>query len=130
MIQLNVLSGKTAGRTLAVRRFPFRIGRAEGNHLVLEDAGVWAEHLCLEFDRTAGIRVRPGSEALLTINHQPAEDGQRLRNGDLLSLGGVKLQFSLAAPVQRGLRLREWLVWLGLAGVLALQFFLLTRLPH
>ena len=130
MIQLNVLSGKSAGRLLAVRRFPFHIGRAAGNQLVLDDAGVWAEHVSLEFDRTAGILLKHGRDALTTVNAQPAEDGSRLRNGDVISLGAVKIQFSLSAPVQRGLQARENFVWALLAILLATQLVLLCHLPH
>jgi hypothetical protein len=34
-----------------------------------------------------------------------------LRNGDVISFGSIKIQFWLSAPVQRGLRFREWSVW-------------------
>ncbi len=45
MIQLRILSGTMAGSLKTVRRFPFRIGRAEDNELVLPEAGVWEKHL-------------------------------------------------------------------------------------
>ena len=45
MVQLNILSGKKAGTRTVARHFPFRIGRAAGNELQLEDDGVWDQHL-------------------------------------------------------------------------------------
>ena len=130
MVQLNVLSGKSAGRSWAVRRFPFLIGRAEGNHLILDDAGVWPEHLSLTSDPVTGIQVHPGSSALLTVNAQSVDRAWLLRNGDVIALGAVKVQFSLSAPLQRGLRVRETLVWGLLLFLLALQVLLFCRLPH
>ena len=57
MIQLRVLSGKMAGETIFVRRFPFRIGRAPHNELRLDDDGVWDEHLNLAFQKKAGFTL-------------------------------------------------------------------------
>ena len=48
MIQLNVLSGKTAGSQTVARRFPFRIGRAAQNDLLLDDDGV-SHHFLLKW---------------------------------------------------------------------------------
>jgi len=130
MFQLNVLSGTAAGRSIAIRRFPFAVGRAAANHLVLEEAGVWDRHLTLEFSKGVGIQIGLQPGAGLEVNRQPAVSGQCLRNGDVISLGAVKLQFWLATAAQRSLRLRERLVWLLLAIVLAGELGLLCRLPH
>ncbi len=127
MIQLKILSGQTAGDTLVVRRFPFRIGRAPENDLRLEAPGVWDQHLTLEFDPSAGFRLHAAPDACATINAEP-EQSARLRNGDVIAFGSAKIQFWLAAPLQRGLRLREFSVWLLLAGITAFQFFLIYRL--
>ena len=48
-----------------------------------------------------------------------------LRNGDIIIIGSVKLQFWLAAARQRGLRLREGFVWALLIFVTISQFALL-----
>jgi predicted component of type VI protein secretion system len=110
MIQLNVLSGRRAGCQMVVRRFPFRVGRAAGNDLELDDDGVWNEHIELAFQRNAGFTVSPASDALMAVNGQPMQS-VRLNNGDVISFGSVKMQFWLAAVAQRGLRLRELFVW-------------------
>ena len=126
MIQLRILSGQTAGDTLVVRRFPFRIGRAAENDLQLEAAGVWNQHLTLDFQKAEGFLLRTAPEAFAAINEQP-QTSARLRNGDIISFGSAKIQFWLAAPRQRGLQLRELSIWLLLAAVTAFQFVLIYR---
>jgi hypothetical protein len=60
----------------------------------------------------------------LVINGAPAR-AARLRNGDLLELGGLKLRFWLAPAPLRSLRMREWLTWGLLAVLTGLQIALL-----
>ena len=127
MIQLRILSGQTAGETQIVRRFPFRIGRAPENDLRLEAAGVWDNHLTLEFQKAEGFVLRTAPETFVAINDEQKQSA-RLRNGDIISFGSAKIQFWLAAPRQRGLRLRELSVWLLIAAITAAQFVLLYRL--
>ena len=127
MIQLRLLSGQTAGETQIVRRFPFRIGRAPENDLRLETAGVWDQHLTLEFQKSEGFILRTAPEAFAAVNEHPLTSG-RLRNGDIVSFGSAKIQFWLAAPFQRGLHLRELSVWLLIAAITAAQFILIYRL--
>ncbi|HUZ08426.1 MAG TPA: FHA domain-containing protein [Candidatus Paceibacterota bacterium] len=110
MIQLNILSGKTAGAQLAARRFPFRIGRAAGNDLQLEDDGVWERHLVLEFQKGEGFKLVTSANALATVNGEPVLE-KILHNGDIVTIGSARLQFWLAAAQQRGLRLRENFGW-------------------
>jgi pSer/pThr/pTyr-binding forkhead associated (FHA) protein len=127
MIQLRILSGQTAGDTQVVRRFPFRIGRAPENDLRLEAAGVWDNHLTLEFQKSEGFVLHTAPDAFAAINEEQKQSA-RLRNGDIVSFGSAKIQFWLAAPRQRGLRLRELSVWLLVAAITALQFVLIYRL--
>jgi len=127
MIQLNILSGQTAGDTLVVRRFPFRIGRTAENDLQLEVPGVWDRHFTLEFQKAEGFRLQTAPDAFVAVNEE-RQQSARLRNGDIISFGSAKIQFWLAAPLQRGLRLREFSVWFLIAAITALQFFLIYRL--
>jgi len=125
MIQLRILSGKTAGSQTVVRHFPFRIGRAPQNDLHFEDAGVWDSHLTLELQRShQRFTLAVAPNAVATINNQPIQTAP-LRNGDVISFGSVKMQFWLDAVKQRGLRFREWFVWILLAAVTAGQIILL-----
>ena len=127
MIQLNILSGKKAGAQSAVRHFPFRIGRAEGNDLKLEDDGVWDRHLVLEFQKKEGFKLATSANALVTVNGEPVQE-KILRNGDIITVGSAKLQFWLAAAQQRGLRARENFFWALLAFITLGQFILIYRL--
>jgi pSer/pThr/pTyr-binding forkhead associated (FHA) protein len=127
MIQLKILSGKKAGGQTAVRRFPFRIGRAPGNDLQLDDDGVWNQHLVLEFQKKENFNLTTAPEALTTVNGTPVQNTV-LRNGDIIALGSARLQFWLAAARQRGLRFREGFVWALLIFVTLGQFILIYRL--
>jgi pSer/pThr/pTyr-binding forkhead associated (FHA) protein len=120
MIQLNILSGKMAGRQWVARHFPVRIGRASGCDLRLEEDGVWDQHADLNFDPDGGFSLKTQASALATVNGEPVQSA-RLRNGDAIHLGSVRLQFWLAATRQRGLQLREWIVWGLVAAVSAVE---------
>lgn len=124
MIQFNILSGKKAGAQVAARHFPFRIGRAADNELSLDDDGIWNQHLTLEFNRKEGFILTVAPDALVTVNNQPLQNTQ-LRNGDIITLGSVKLQFWLAAARQRGLCAREGFFWTLLVIVTLAQFALI-----
>jgi len=110
MIQLNVLSGKKAGSLAVVRRFPFRVGRSPASDLVLDDDGVWDEHLTLELQPSGTFGLSAAPDALVAVNGHSAQSSP-LRNGDTISFGSVKIQFWLAAARQRSLALRELLTW-------------------
>lgn len=127
MIHLHILSGKMAGDTQVVRHFPFRIGRAPGNDLMVDEPGVWDEHLTLEFQKKEGFLLKTAADAFAAVNEEN-KSAARLRNGDVVSFGSAKIRFWLAPPRQRGLRLRELGVWLLIAAVTAFQFFLIYRL--
>ena len=73
MIQFNILSGKKAGAQSAARHFPFRIGRAPGNELQLDDDGIWDQHLTLEFDRRKGFTLATAPNALAAVNGEPVQ---------------------------------------------------------
>jgi pSer/pThr/pTyr-binding forkhead associated (FHA) protein len=124
MIQLSILSGKKAGTQPVARRFPFRIGRASGNELQLEDDGVWDQHLTLEFQPQSGFNLTTAPNALATVNAAPVKNAV-LRNGDTITVGSVKIQFWLAAARQRSLLVRESFVWVLLVFVTIFQFTLL-----
>jgi pSer/pThr/pTyr-binding forkhead associated (FHA) protein len=123
MIQLDILSGKKAGAHPVARHFPFRIGRAAGNELQLEDDGVWDEHLTLEFQKQEGFQLTTSANALATVNGEPVQTTV-LRNGDTITIGSVKIQFWLAAARQGNLLARELSVWTLIAAVTAFELAL------
>lgn len=116
MVQLKILSGKKAGTVWTARRFPVQVGRAAGCELRLEEDGVWDRHLLLHFRRPDGFVLTTESEALAAVNGDSVREAV-LRNGDIIELGALKLQFWLSETRQFGLGLREALVWLGIAAV-------------
>jgi pSer/pThr/pTyr-binding forkhead associated (FHA) protein len=110
MVQLRILSGPQAGGFQAVRRFPFHVGRAADNDLCLDAAGIWDYHFMLELREKQGFILQTFDRAFAAVNDQP-QTSVALRNGDVISFGSAKIQFWLAATSQRGLRLRECLLW-------------------
>jgi len=124
MVQLSILTGKQAGNRTIVRRFPFRVGRSPANQLQLDEEGVWENHLGIELANRVDLVVRAGAGALLSVNQQPVVEAV-LRNGDILSLGSVKMQFWLAPTTQRSLKLREAVVWAFLVAVTFVQLALI-----
>lgn len=128
MTQFQILSGKSAGVFWEARRFPVRIGRAVANDLRLEDEGVWEEHFQLALNPPEGFVLTAKPGALVNVNGVSVQT-LRLRNGDLITAGSVKLCFRLSETHQASLRAREWFVWLLIAalglGQLALMAWLL-----
>ena len=127
MIQIKVLSGKTAGTDYLVRRFPFRIGRDAKADLRLEENGVWDQHLLIDFVAGEGCALSARPEALTTVNGQPVQR-TILLNGDTIEIGSLKLQFWLTEPRQTGLRWRESLTWAAIAAVSMAQICLIYLL--
>lgn len=79
--------------------------------------GVWDLHAEIQTDAAGWFVIRPLGQSLVTINQLPIQD-HRLRNGDVLGIGAVKLQFSLSNSPQRPLRCWEIAVWAMIFGVL------------
>ena len=124
MIQLKILSGKMAGTTFVARHFPVRIGRAAAADLRLEEPGVWDEHLQIILAGKEGFLVETHADAITTVNGQPVQQ-LALRNGDLIEIGALKIQFWLGEAAQRGLKIREALVWAIIAAVTVTQIALI-----
>ena|SRR5260221_83978 len=117
-----------AGADCVARRFPVRVGRAPETDISLAEEGVWDWHLEIDHRRLEGfvLSVQPG--ALACVNGQPVQQAV-LRNGDLIELGAVKMQFGLASTRSRSLRLREALTWIALALLCLGQVALIYWLP-
>jgi hypothetical protein len=111
---------------LKVRDFPLVIGRGGQAGLRLEQAGVWEEHAELRLKVGEGFFVRSCSEALVVLNNQAVSES-RLRNGDLLELGGACLRFGFTDTLQRHFRLRERVSWTAI-GLLCLGQLVLVYL--
>jgi hypothetical protein len=128
MVQLKVLSGQKAGAAWTARRFPVKIGRSASADLQSEEHGIWDQHLRLDFDPAAGVVLNAQPNALAAVNGQPVQQTV-LRNGDIINIGSLKMQFWLTETRQVGLRFREGLTWAAIAaislGQVALVYWLL-----
>jgi len=113
MVQLQILSGKRAGAQFTASRLPLQIGRAAGADLSLEEPGVWPRHFQIT-RQGRDLVCQAEASALLSVNGVPVERAV-LRNGDVISIGALKIQFALSPVRQSSLRWREWLTWAALA---------------
>ncbi len=120
MVQLRILQGKRAGFSKLIRRFPCRMGRAPDSDFRLEDDGVWNQHLELNLDGAEGFTLTRLPLALASVNGQGFQK-MLLRNGDLIEIGLLKIQFWLSDCQQINLGPRELFTWLFLAMTAALQ---------
>jgi Inner membrane component of T3SS, cytoplasmic domain len=126
MVQFHILSGSKAGYLFVKTRFPVLIGRAPEADISLNEPGVWPRHLQIT-RQEQGLVCRAEPNALVRINDAPTEQAV-LRNGDIISLGALKLQFSLAPVRQASLRAREWLIWISLGLLSLAQVALVSQL--
>ncbi len=124
MVQLQVFSGKHAGTATLARRFPFVVGRNSTADLCLEQDGIWDRHLELHLQIPDGFLLKAHPRALTSVNGQPVQQAF-LRNGDLIEVGPLKIQFWLSETRQRGLRTREFLTWFALTALCAGQIVLI-----
>lgn len=127
MIELRILAGTQAGGQWSPRRFPVRIGRHPDCDLVLQDPGVWDEHVEIAHDAASGFYMTPLSEGAVIVNQHPVESAV-LRSGDTLTLGGAVVQFWLAPARQRYFRMLEGAIWLAWLALFAAQVALILWL--
>lgn len=120
MVQLRILQGKRAGFSKVIQRFPCRMGRAPDADIRLEDDGVWNQHLELNLDEAEGFTLTRLPQTLASVNGQNFQK-ILLRNGDLIEIGLLKIQFWLSDCQQINLGPRELFTWLFLAATAALQ---------
>ena len=129
MVQLRILTGKKAGQTVLATHFPWTIGRAQAADLRLEEAGVWERHLEVQLKSNQGFQLHLLPNALAGLNGSIFEDAA-LRNGDLIELGPVKVQFWLSETRQQNFQGREWLTWIGLGALSIGQIWLIYWLSR
>lgn len=127
MVQLRVLNGSRAGTAQTAVQFPCTIGRSPNDTLQLKEAGVWDNHLQLDLQVPDGFRLSRLGEGRASVNGSEFDE-LLLRNGDVIELGAVKVQFWLGEVRQTDNRLREALVWLGLAVLVVLEGMLIACL--
>ena len=127
MVQLRVLNGSRAGTAQTASRFPCTIGRASGDDLQLVEAGVWENHLQLDLRVPDGFCLSRLGQGRASVNGSEFEE-LLLRNGDVIELGAVKVQFWLGEVRQSDNPARETLVWIGLVALVLLEVALIAFL--
>ena len=125
MVQLNILSGEYKQQFVKSNTFPIRIGRGENCQLQLVDTGIWENHLELNLNEEQHFTIRTASDATAMVNGKPLKGVQLLRNGDLIEIGLVKIQFWLGTVQQKNLGIREAAVWALLLAVTMAEIYLL-----
>ena len=128
MIQLKVLSGKKAGTELVARHFPFSVGRSSTCELCLDEPGVWEKHFQINLNSFREFVLVAESQTSVTVDGKTIQQ-TALSNGDIIEMGLTKILFGFSPTKQKGLAIREWLTWLGLAALCAGQVLLIYRLP-
>ena len=127
MVQLQLLSGHRSGVVFRSARFPIRAGREPGLDLPLGEEGIWPRHFLIDW-RAEGLILEAEPQALLHLNDTPVQRAL-LRNGDIITLGALKIRFSLSPVRQSSLAWREWLTWIALGalclGQVALVYWLI-----
>lgn len=129
MIQARILNSKRQRDPAIFATFPAWVGRNPAADLVLEEAGIFDQHLELNFKRHEGFFVRVIPPAIASLNGRPLEE-TRLKNGDVVQAGAVSIQFWLLPPEQRSLQLRETSTWIGLVIPAVVQVYLVYWLLH
>ena len=118
MVQLQVFSDQHAGTSTLASRFPFVVGRNSTADLRLEQEGIWDRHLEFHLQIPDGFLLKAHPHALTNVNGHPIQQAF-LRNGDLIEVGPLKIQFWLSETRERGVQTRELLTWFDLAALCA-----------
>ena len=121
------ISGKMAGTQFTAARLPMLIGRAAGADLSLEEPGVWPRHFQIA-RQGLDLVCQAHASALLSVNGVQVMDQAVLRNGDVISIGALKIQFALSPVRQSSLAARECLTWAALALLCLAQILAACRL--
>jgi hypothetical protein len=92
----------------------------------LDDPGVWPRHFQIDWQRE-GLILEVEPDALLSLNDSPVRRAV-LRNGDVLTLGAVRIRFSLSPVRPSSLAAREGLTWIALGALCLGQVALIYAL--
>jgi hypothetical protein len=91
---LRILSGGHAGSTIRLERPRLRIGRAEENDLVLSDPRVSRFHAEIKRGPQGYVLRDLGSTNGTLVGERRIKE-RLLEDGDVISMGGVRMEFSL-----------------------------------
>jgi len=127
VIQLQLLSGHRTGAVFHFTHFPICAGRKPDLELPLDEPGVWQRHFMIDWT-AKGLVLEVEPQALLHIKDAPVQSAI-LRDGDIITVGALKIRFSFSPVRQSSLAPREWLTWIALGalclGQVALVYWLI-----
>jgi predicted component of type VI protein secretion system len=115
MVDLQILSGNRTGTKFRGDHFPIRVGREQGLAWSLDQPGVWPRHFQIGW-QPEGLILEAETDALISVNDAAVRRAV-LRNGDIITIGSLKIRFSLSPVRQSSLAAREWMTWIALAGL-------------
>lgn len=129
MLQLQVLTGKKTGAKFTAQNFPIVIGRNASAHLQLQEDGVWDNHCQIDYVPADGFYLKSTQPAITLLNDKPVQEA-RLKNGDIITAGSVKIRFWLSEVKQKNFLWRERLTWLAIALLSLSQILLIYYLTR
>ncbi len=124
-----MLEGNQAGARWTARRFPVRIGRNADADVVLNDPGVWEDHVELDYEPEAGFVTKPLSAGTTLVNDRPLGETP-FRHGSTVRVGAALLQFWLTPAPQRPFAVLEGALWTGVLLLCAAEVFLILHLSR
>ncbi len=89
---------------------------------------MWDQHFELDLDSSNGFTLQARPDAFVDVNGERT-DHAILRNGDLIEVGALKIQFWLNPTRQKSFRVREALTWTALVILSVSQIALVYWLP-
>ena len=113
MTKLLIESGRRAGEIIHITKFPWSIGRNSSMNLHLDDEGIWDKHVEIVLKEGSGFYAVVPSSVRALINRVPFTENL-LRNGDILQLGAVRIQFRFAETQLRQWKVRELFFWISI----------------
>lgn len=125
MVRLDVSSAGETPATHLLRQFPCVVGRGSDCGLRVAASGVWERHAEIDLKGDAGFAVRAVGDGVVVLNGVAVKDA-RIRNGDQIEMGGLKIRFWLAPVRARPHRGGDIVFWglcaLAVLGMLTLIF--------
>ncbi len=119
-------SAGPSGEVRGIDRIPFSVG-SQDSDWTPDGYGIWAKHLVIDQDSDRRFVLVPQPPASVTLEGKPVEQPTRLRNGDWIELGSIRLQFRVAATRQRSLKALEMITGAGLVILVGIQLWLAAR---
>ncbi len=98
-VTLRVLSGKSEGKDIKIKKSRFLIGRHEDCHLRPKTDSVSRRHCQIVIDGERAVCSDLGSKNGTFINDKPVEGEVELKSGDLLRVGKMRFELLIDSEV-------------------------------